>query len=104
MYGGELDAVDGGVFGAAQAPFISELQRGGLAFGQRRIEAEPHGGILLLRVLLIWAPLASTTRETVSALFNSKESALPLLSRGTKRTSAVAMRAWVAGWISASMV
>src|ERR1017187_2877526 len=49
VYGGELDAVDGGFFAAAQASFVGELQRGGLAFGQRLVEAEPHGEIHLRR-------------------------------------------------------
>ena len=48
MYGGELDAVDRGVFRAAQASFISELHGGRLAFCERRIEGQPHGGILLV--------------------------------------------------------
>ena len=44
--GGELDAVNGGIFSAAQATFVGKLQRGRLALWQRLIEAESHGEVL----------------------------------------------------------
>src|SRR5580700_1906565 len=43
MYGCEFDAINRGVFVAAQAPFIGELHRDRLSLYGRRIEAEAYG-------------------------------------------------------------
>ncbi len=51
----------------------------------------------------IWWPPSSTTRDTLNALFSSKEAVEMSLSRATNRTFTLAVRVCVRGLISASM-
>src|SRR4249920_1522314 len=57
-----------------------------------------------LRDAWICLPLSSTTRDTFSALLSSKEAEVMFSSSGTKRRLALAVRDWVAGETSASIV
>src|SRR5450759_5239652 len=57
-----------------------------------------------LRDAGICLPLSSTTRDTLSALFNSKAAEVMLSSKGKKRTLVLAVRDCAAGETSASMV
>src|SRR6266568_3238857 len=57
-----------------------------------------------LREAGICLPLSSTTRDTLSALFNSKAAEVMLSSSGTKRTLTLAERDCVFGETSASIV
>ena len=57
-----------------------------------------------LRDAGICLPLSSTTRDTFSALLSSKAAEVMLSSSGMKRTLALAVRDWVAGETSASIV
>ena len=48
MDGGELDAKNGRIFVAGEAAVVVERERDGLARGERLLEAQPQGGILLV--------------------------------------------------------